>query len=235
MEYLNTSGIYALYVKEYPETCYVGCSINIHNRFQEHLTKLIYNKHTKYKLQGVYNLYNNLQIKLLEEAPHSLLLSREEFWITELDSYNKGYNLTIGGQNSNCGETHPQAKNSKIEYIAAFNLLLDSNKPIKEIAKITGVGYSVIYAISRGQSHVWLKEFFPERYVKLMGLKGSRCSISHITGKNNIIKSPEGTEHVITNISKFARENNLDKSQLCKMLKQKVPNNYKGWSIVWNT
>ena len=41
------------------------------------------------------------EIQLLEECPIEQLNDREIYWINYYDSYNNGYNLTLGGQDSN--------------------------------------------------------------------------------------------------------------------------------------
>lgn len=45
-------------------------------------------------------------IKLIEECPINLLNEREKYWINHYDSYNTGYNLTLGGQSSNYFSLH---------------------------------------------------------------------------------------------------------------------------------
>lgn len=42
---------------------------------------------------------NNFTIELIEEVETDKLDEREVYWISYYDSYNKGYNCTIGGQN----------------------------------------------------------------------------------------------------------------------------------------
>jgi len=48
----------------------------------------------------------NFNISLLEECPIENLNEREKYWIAFYDSYNKGYNLTLGGQQSNYFNIH---------------------------------------------------------------------------------------------------------------------------------
>lgn len=43
----------------------------------------------------------HFEIQLLEECPIEQLNDREIYWINYYDSYNNGYNLTLGGQDSN--------------------------------------------------------------------------------------------------------------------------------------
>ena len=44
---------------------------------------------------------DKFHISLLEEVSIERLNEREKYWITYYDSYNNGYNLTLGGQDSN--------------------------------------------------------------------------------------------------------------------------------------
>lgn len=44
---------------------------------------------------------DKFHISLIEEVSVEKLNEREKYWITYYDSYNNGYNLTLGGQDSN--------------------------------------------------------------------------------------------------------------------------------------
>lgn len=57
----------------------------------------------------------NFTFQIIEECEEGLLKEREVYWIQKLDSYNKGYNETFGGDNYSPdhvlkGEAHGMAK-----------------------------------------------------------------------------------------------------------------------------
>lgn len=78
---------------------YVGQTrFTLEHRWKQHiyeskrdLSKPLYKAIIKY---GISNFY----IEPLEEVPYEKLNEREIFWIAELDTFNKGYNATKGGQ-----------------------------------------------------------------------------------------------------------------------------------------
>lgn len=82
---------------------YIGQSVNITKRWQEHRSRAFnssdrcYNLYL-YKAIRKYGL-NNFSFEILEECPESELNSREIFYISLFNSSNKdnGYNLTKGG------------------------------------------------------------------------------------------------------------------------------------------
>lgn len=76
--------------------CYIGQSIDIERRWQEHLYKNSTCLLLKYALHkyGV----NNFTFEVIEECKPEELNSREIYWIKYYDSFgDNGYNLTAGG------------------------------------------------------------------------------------------------------------------------------------------
>lgn len=78
---------------------YIGQSIDIERRIQQHVHSLTNNCHYNQYLQRAWNKYGekNFSFLILEECDVKLLDSAETFWINFLGTYNKGYNLTPGG------------------------------------------------------------------------------------------------------------------------------------------
>lgn len=81
--------------------CYIGQTRNtLECRFQQHYDA---SKTQKYKDLPLYQAFNkygfkNFQIELIEEIEESKLDEREIYWIDFYDSYNNGYNATLGGE-----------------------------------------------------------------------------------------------------------------------------------------
>jgi group I intron endonuclease len=80
---------------------YVGQSIDIENRFNDHFKSLRNNNHTNKYLQAVYNKYGEdiFECGIIEVCDENELDDREIYWISYLNSNDNqyGYNLTIGG------------------------------------------------------------------------------------------------------------------------------------------
>lgn len=81
---------------------YIGQSIDIEKRWSVHKTELNRNYHHNMYLQNAWNKYGegSFQFSIIEECQIDQLDSREIFWIAKFDSYKNGYNLTIGGGNT---------------------------------------------------------------------------------------------------------------------------------------
>lgn len=85
----------------------------------------------------------NFTIELLEECELSLINDREKYWISYYDSYNNGYNLTLGGQDSNYFKLNKLENNIDLkkfeEYIIEF-------KPLAvEVARHFGICKCSVY------------------------------------------------------------------------------------------
>ena len=87
-------GIYKI-TNNLNQKSYIGQSIHIEQRWEEHLYKTSGCTLLKYALYkyGVHNF----SFDVIEECPQELLNEREQYWIQYYDSFNNGYNLTLGG------------------------------------------------------------------------------------------------------------------------------------------
>lgn len=94
---------------------YVGQSIHIEQRWNEHLRDLRNNKHDNAHLQSSYNKYGEeafgfVVIKICEESDLDFY---EEKYIAEFNCVDNGYNLTYGGESA----SRSQATRDKIKTI----------------------------------------------------------------------------------------------------------------------
>lgn len=78
---------------------YIGQSIHIKERWREHRSELkTYKSGNKlYKAMRELGL-KNFEFTVLEECSPQELDDREKYWITYYDTYENGYNQTLGGQ-----------------------------------------------------------------------------------------------------------------------------------------
>lgn len=77
---------------------YIGQSINIKRRWQEH--KNMYGTNPIYKDMQKYGL-ENFFFETIEECSEKDLDKREIYWIKYYNTFNNGYNRTLGGQTIN--------------------------------------------------------------------------------------------------------------------------------------
>lgn len=111
--------------------CYIGQSINIEERWKQHIYegKILHNKTKFYLALNKYGA-DVFEFDVLEECPlnQNFLDERERYWIEYYNSYNNGYNSTLGGQSENSWTYNPQA----------IQDLWDKGYSIGEIVKMIG-------------------------------------------------------------------------------------------------
>lgn len=78
---------------------YIGQSVDIYDRWDEHLRALRGEYHFNNHLQRSWNKYKeyNFEFSVVEECFEDELDDREIYWISNYDSYHNGYNQTKGG------------------------------------------------------------------------------------------------------------------------------------------
>ena len=79
---------------------YVGQSIDIEERWKRHIIASKKSELVIYRAMRKYGI-DNFDFSILEECSVDKLDEREIYWISELDTYNNGYNMTIGGKGHN--------------------------------------------------------------------------------------------------------------------------------------
>lgn len=138
--------------------CYIGQTNNVQRRFAEHkresqktnpkdsTAKILYRAIQKYGLE-------NFNFEVLEENVEHYN-EREKYWIEYFDSYNNGYNATIGGEEPPIfqGEQHHLAVHTQETVNYIIDSLLHTNKTPQEIAQETDYDISSILRINRGIS-----------------------------------------------------------------------------------
>lgn len=77
---------------------YIGQSIDLNNRYIQHISALRKNNHENYKLQKDFNFFkeNNFEFNILSVCPQEMLNHLEDFYIKKYDSVINGYNLING-------------------------------------------------------------------------------------------------------------------------------------------
>lgn len=211
---------------------YIGQSRLVERRLQQHLLLLRAGTHSR-KMQAGYEKYGEPSLDLLCECNIEELNSFELETIEIYNSVECGFNSTyiVGEYSPSPGELNGQSVYTNIQILEVFNYLVDfPNLSAEEIHNITKVSVHVIYDISRGSKHTWISKEYPERYTQLLSIKGNRNSAGNRGILYPSILDPEGNAHVITNLSKFAREHNLQASNLYNVLKGNRKS-HKGWKL----
>lgn len=74
---------------------YVGSAVNINRRIYTHKKRLVNGEHGNSKLQNAYNKHSKFFVFEILELVNNKenLLKREQHWIDNFDSANKGYNI----------------------------------------------------------------------------------------------------------------------------------------------
>lgn len=86
-----------------------------------------------YKAMNKYGI-DNFIFSILEECPVEKLDEREIFWISQLNSYLKGYNMTRGGQEScSIGENNPRTKLTDADVLIARKRVHLGNEYPKDV------------------------------------------------------------------------------------------------------
>lgn len=88
-----------IYVLENTTTgkLYVGQSVDIDKRRQEHFNSMQKGKHHNVYIQQDYNMGHDFTFGVLEYCDLASLNQQEKYWINRLNTYHNGYNLTAGG------------------------------------------------------------------------------------------------------------------------------------------
>lgn len=136
---------------------YIGQTNNPTRRFQEHKAKG-YEINSHKVLYYAFDKYgiDNFSFEIIEETEN--YNEREKFWISYYDSFENGYNMTLGGDNPPVfkGEDHPQTTHS-IETVNLVKKMLKETKlSPSQIAKITNYNTSSINRINLGE--IWYDE-----------------------------------------------------------------------------
>ena len=220
-------GIYAIWFEE-PSLIYIGQSSCIEKRLVDHKGRLKANKHKNYKLQNAYNKYNNPEYTILSLTKLKNLDIEEISWIEEFNSVKEGLNIVAGGESAGRGTEASGSIYSKARILRVFSLLYNTKLSSERISLKTNVSKDVVDKLRQGSIHLWLKEMYPEQYVKVYS-KRKYC----IKVLNKYQES-----FSITNISSFAKDYYIEESleaerlrQGLTLLKNGKTNSYKGWVL----
>lgn len=232
-----TTGIYKI-VFNGTDKVYIGKGSPIEHRWSSHKTRFLNNTHSK-KMMEAYRLHGMPSLHILLECGFDELNDNENAAIEVFDAIVNGFNTLVTAESMPDGSSTPGELNGSSKYpntkiIEVFKLLLNPDNTIKYISETSTVSYRVVAHIANLETHNWLEKEFPEDYLKLRKLKGTRFSLSNSAKGRGIkyptILSPEGIEYEVTHLTNFCREHGLDPSTLSRMMKG-LAKHHKKWTL----
>lgn len=185
-------GIYKI-TNQVNNKIYIGQSKRIKERWQEHLRSgqpekySIKERDSKVPIHLAMQKYGveNFKFEIIEECLEEELNDKERYWISYYNSNNKekGYNLTIGGQENFAlkGEFHSQAKLTQRDVDQIKFLLKENKKSYTEILKLYPfITKGTISNINNGKNWKDNSEKYPLRpaYFGSQGTKNSTAKLN---------------------------------------------------------
>lgn len=163
---------------------YIGQSTHIEARFSAHRknyhnhmdgSPLLYKAFDKYGIE-------NFAFSILELVKDKNLLDEKEtFYILSLNTLSpNGYNCILPTENWR-GEYNLKNKLSFIQIKEIQNLLINTKKPIQQIAVEYDVAFSTIYRINKGEIWSQVDLNYPLRKTNDLGRPGSQNGRSNFT------------------------------------------------------
>ncbi len=137
---------------------YIGQTTDYKRRFSEHRAKG-YNTEENKLLYYAFDKYgiDNFTFEVIEDKTPNYN-EREKYWIQYYDSYENGYNMTLGGEEPplNIKENSPFATHTQEDVDKVIDLLINTTIQMKDIAVLTNYDYSTIKRINSGK--LWHNE-----------------------------------------------------------------------------
>lgn len=125
--------------------CYIGQSRDIEARWAKHLSA--YKSYPEWELYRAFKKYGigAFSFEVIEECTIEELNEREIYWIAHFDSFNNGYNMTLGGKACN-------GTNDKVvyQYDLSGNFIKEY-KSAHEAARENNIQFTNICKVCRGE------------------------------------------------------------------------------------
>lgn len=209
-------GIYAIKNKINGKM-YIGMTTDFKDRIEKHLWALRNNKHHSIKLQRAFNKYgeDNFDYYVLEEMKESTsnqLAEKERDYIKKYDTYNNGYNCSLGGEGHEGYTPNPEVirkliiRNKTTKPMLGKHLSQKSKDKISKANKGKGNGfYGKKHSeenkkkISEHSKKLWQEHYeeYKERLVNLNKSERRRKEVSEQMRGNHNQKSKVTEKDVI--------------------------------------
>ena len=145
---------------------YVGQTIQtLKKRFNGHCCYSKSDRSDRMYIKRAIHKYGkeHFSIELIEECPTELLNERESFWINKFDSYNNGYNLTLGGSESNSFSLHRLENTIDIKKFRDY--IIEFHPSANEVSSHFGICKCSVYNLIKrlGDDNLKLRSFTPRK------------------------------------------------------------------------
>jgi len=203
------SGIYKLYFKD--GAYYIGKSVDLTRRKDEHFRSLKLNKHVNENVQFTYLACGFPEFIVLETCSIDKLDNLEQEYLNNSIEDIKNYtclNINLNAVGASIGVYNHNCYTDKDTIINVFSMLLDE-VPRKEIIKSTKVSETMLADLATGRTHSWLKDIFKDRYTTYF--TKPKKVYTTITNGRQIIE--------VTNIAQTARNLCVSKSNLYSLVR----------------
>lgn len=212
-----TCGIYKI-INNINGKIYIGQSIDIKKRYREHIFSGTHNydKDANSPIHKAMKKYgkNNFSLELVESCSREELNEKEKYWIQYYDSYNTGYNATLGG------DTDSHYNGKEVELYDLQGNYVTSYPTVTLAAEAIGVSRNTIYQIlygyrlsTKGYQFKYKNE---EKEIKpYKNRQGGKIPVIQLDLKGNIIQ-------LFDSAADAARQINGDSSCITKVCKGKI-------------
>lgn len=226
------SGIYQIY-NPVTNKRYIGSSVNIENRFKQHICKLKKGTHCNQHLQNAWNKYSDqLKFEILEYCEPEDLINTEQYYIDYYNSADRRYGYNIDKYVSHFGHSLSFETKEKIRQKAKGRKL--SQDTIEKI-KLANTGKKKLKQ-SKTMKDKYSNGYKPLRFYDFSKDKQKewRHNLSEAQKKrySDYINRPEGyylkaiadngTITYYPSLREAARQNNIDKNAITYALKHKM-------------
>ena len=213
-----TQGIYKL-INNKNNKVYVGQSVNIEQRFKDHINNLRNNNHYAYKLQNFYNQNKNLKsfkityeiLEIVDNKKH--LNSREQYYIQLYDSHKNGYNsIGLNGESVHTKKRERENKRvnkitkNKKEYYKLINKYKDNL-----YLQYTGYNNTYLYRVNEAIKY-FVKNYNLTLYKAEISQYKSNVNLSVIDKNYIVIQEYEyKTKYKCMGLNKYTYKYKKDK------------------------
>lgn len=203
---------------------YVGQTIQtLNKRFNGHCCYSKSDRSVNMYIKRAIHKYgrDKFHITLIEECPINLLNEREKYWIAFYDSYNKGYNLTKGGQDSNYFNLHRLENTVDIKKFTEY--ILEFRPLATEVAAHFGISKCSVYNLIEriGNPNLVLNSYNPRKAKSVEDIDKEELKRLYIEGWSilDLVKK----YHVRKNkISRFLKESGIKVHRGLKGYKSRI-------------
>ena len=203
---------------------YVGQTIQtLNKRFNGHCCYSKSDRSVNMYIKRAIHKYgrDKFHIQLIEECPVNILDEREKYWINFYNSYNTGYNLTLGGQDSNYFNINTLENIIDIKKFEQY--ILEFKPLVSEVASHFGISKCSVYNLIKriNNPNLILNSYNPRKgktiedidKEELINLYKEGWSILDLVKKYHIRKNK---------ISKFIRESGIKVKRGIKGYKHRI-------------